>query len=203
MYRSGAKLRGIFFDRDGTLCENGSGYVGEKAKIVLCEGAKQVIAAMKRGGYELFLITNQSGVGRGFFPLGAALACNRQLTSLLGGGKVFSEICVATGTPDRPDSYRKPSPRFIWEMCEKYNMDAAFCWVIGDDACDLEMAKNAGVRAIIISRNATNSSCHEKSCHVAVPDLESAWAVIAASDCENLAGIDLSSGNSSPAPRQT
>ncbi|MDR2667431.1 MAG: HAD-IIIA family hydrolase [Puniceicoccales bacterium] len=182
----GGKSRGIFLDRDGTLCENGAGYVGEEEKIVPCKGASRVLGEMVDGGYKLFLVTNQSGVGRGFFPLGSALACNRRLLDLLGHGNIFTEICLSTGTPHSPDSYRKPSPRFILEMCAKYDMDVASCWVIGDSSCDVEMAKNAGANAIVIDANANEPDSVGRPQLLFRPDLESAWEAISVWGAKNI-----------------
>ncbi|MDR0679031.1 MAG: HAD-IIIA family hydrolase [Puniceicoccales bacterium] len=175
-------LGGIFFDRDGTLCENGSGYLGDPEKIILVESAAQVLAAMGRAGYLLFLITNQSGVGRGYFPAGAAHRCNQRLKELLGHGKIFRETCVSTGTPDRPDLYRKPSAKFLLEMCAKYALEPAYCWVIGDSPCDGEMAAQAGARAILIGAGSGAAVEQQGVFRWRVPNLPAAWDLIRRQD---------------------
>ncbi|MDR0340582.1 MAG: HAD-IIIA family hydrolase [Puniceicoccales bacterium] len=171
-------LGGIFFDRDGTLCENGTGYLGGPGKIVLVGDAAKVLAAMSRAGYLLFLVTNQSGVGRGYFPAGSAHRCNRRLEELLGGGKIFQEICVSIGTSGRPDPYRKPSPRFLLEMCARYMLEPARCWVIGDSPCDGEMAERAGARAILIESGLGVETASKNASRWRVPDLTAAWDLI-------------------------
>ncbi|MDR2663911.1 MAG: HAD-IIIA family hydrolase [Puniceicoccales bacterium] len=173
-------MGGIFLDRDGTLCENGPGYLGDPGKIVPVEGAAQVLAAMAQAGYLLFLITNQSGVGRGYFPAGSVHSCNRRLLELFGSGKIFREICVSMGTPDRPDPYRKPSPKFLLEMCVKYALEPKRCWVIGDSACDGEMAIRIGAKALLVGSCA--DSPPQQGSPRRVPDLPSAWALIRAED---------------------
>ncbi|MDR1436344.1 MAG: HAD-IIIA family hydrolase [Puniceicoccales bacterium] len=195
------RRRGIFLDRDGTLCENGAGYVGAVDKIVLRKGVRQAVAAMAGAGYMLFLVTNQSAVGRGFFPLGVAMACNRRLFELLGEESEFAAVCLSVGTPQLADPYRKPSPKFLWEMCAKYAMEPADCWVIGNSACDLEMAKNAVAKAIMICDCPKGPAFGNKPCQWTVPDLESAWAVISAVDGEDVARINCRSGGFAVASR--
>lgn len=137
----------LFLDRDGTLIEH-IPYLHDPARVRLKEGVKDGLEKALRGGFLLFLFTNQSGVGRGYFPLEAALACNAAVERALGmGDGVFAAVCTAPEAPDAPHQYRKPSPRFIDEMVERYALDRGRCWMIGDQLVDVETASRAGIRA--------------------------------------------------------
>src|SRR5687767_8249729 len=117
--------RALFLDRDGTLIESRH-YLSDPSEVVLMPGVREALHRFVTEGYRLFLFTNQSGVGRGFFPLEAVHRCNERMLELLDlPPPRFTEVCIATETPEMPAVYRKPSPRFIHEMMEKYALNPA------------------------------------------------------------------------------
>ncbi len=140
--------KAIFFDRDGTL-NHDSGYLCNPDDVVLLTGVRETLRNFKDAGYMLFLFTNQSGVARGYFGMDAVEAVNGRLFELL-GGNIFDGICIATEDPDNdgPDSYRKPSPRYILEMIEKFDLDRSKSFIVGDRKRDLEAGIRAGINAI-------------------------------------------------------
>lgn len=142
--------KALFLDRDGTLIID-KDYLADPAGVELIPG---VISALKRArdlGYLLFLFTNQSGIGRGYFTLADAEACNTRMLELLGLGQIlFTDICIAPESADQPAVYRKPSPRFINESIARHSLDPAQCWMIGDRESDLEAGLAAGIHAAAI-----------------------------------------------------
>jgi D-glycero-D-manno-heptose 1,7-bisphosphate phosphatase len=99
----------------------------------------------------LLLFTNQSGIGRGYYTLADAEACNARMLELLGlGDDLFTAICIAPEAPDQPSLYRKPSPRFITESIATYSLDPARCWMVGDRDSDLAAGLAAGIRAAAV-----------------------------------------------------
>ncbi|HTB63298.1 MAG TPA: HAD-IIIA family hydrolase [Opitutales bacterium] len=140
----------LFLDRDGTLIRH-IHYLHDPAGVELLPGAAAALARARQLGHLLFLHTNQSGVGRGMFPLEAAHACNQRMLELLGlGDDVFTSICVAPEAPGQSVVYRKPSPRFAQEMAARHNLDLPRCWMIGDYPADVETAFAAGMQAIAL-----------------------------------------------------
>jgi len=143
----------IFFDRDGTLIRHVP-YLRDPADVVLLPGVREALAHARAAAVKLFLFTNQSGVGRGMFTLAEVEACNARMIELLDlGPQPFDAVCIATETPEEPQWYRKPSPRFIHEMLERHGIDRAAAWMLGDSPVDWEAGLNAGIHSAAIVPN--------------------------------------------------
>lgn len=144
---------GIFLDRDGTLIED-RGYLSDPKEVRLLPGVKETLKRLKSTSCLFFLFTNQSGVGRGFFTLEDVQHCNRRMLDLLDGGtNFFTQVCIATGTPDSLDPYRKPSPRFISECLAEYHLNPDKCWMIGDKISDVQAGVNAHIHTIFLGKS--------------------------------------------------
>jgi histidinol-phosphate phosphatase family protein len=167
-------------DRDDTLNRDRvGGYIDDCRDIVPMPFAREFIENAKGRGYLLFLITNQSGVGHGFFPLEAVHRCNRRLVELLGGGEIFTEIGISIGTARLPDAYRKPSPHFAVEMCRRHGLDLRRCWMVGNGPMDMGMAANAGMRGILVNGAAVQLTAREaRGCFARCGDLRAAWRIL-------------------------
>ena len=139
--------KALFLDRDGTLIPD-KGYLSDPAGVELIPGVPNALKTARDLGYLLFLFTNQSGIGRGFYTLADAQACNQRMLDLLGlGDDLFTAICIAPESPDQPLEYRKPSPRFILEMRAKHSLDPEQCWMVGDRESDIEAGHNANIHS--------------------------------------------------------
>ena len=140
----------IFLDRDGTLIENRH-YLASPEGVAVLPGVREALARAREAGTKLFLFTNQSGVGRGYFTLADVEAVNRRMIEMLDlGDDLFAGICVAPERPDEPPVYRKPSPRFIHEMLAEHGFAAEAAWMVGDAPSDWEAGINAGVRTAAV-----------------------------------------------------
>ena len=144
----------LFLDRDDTLVFDES-YMSRPEQIRLLPGAKEAIALAKEH-FELYLLTNQSGINRGYYTFKDAEACNARLLELLELPS-FAGICIAPETPDEPSKYRKPSPAYILERIEVDKLDPTKCWIIGDKRSDIECGVNAEVGSILVYRGATGA----------------------------------------------
>lgn len=140
----------LFLDRDGTLIPDNH-HCHNPDEVVLLPGVKAAVARAIALGYPLFLFTNQSGIGRGFFTMEDAVACNDRLIELLEQGPdIFTDICIAPEHPDAPPVYRKPCPRFILESIDKHSLDPARCLMVGDRRGDWDAGLNAGIGAVAL-----------------------------------------------------
>lgn len=142
--------KALFLDRDGTIIVD-KDYLADPAGVELIPGAAKALRRARELGYQLFLFTNQSGIGRGYFTLDDAHACNDRMIELLKLGPTpFVDICIAPETPDQSSLYRKPSPRFITESIVRHHLDPAQCWMIGDRESDIEAGINAGIKTAAV-----------------------------------------------------
>ena len=141
------KLEHFILDRDGTLIKY-IPYLFEKEKVELITGTTEVIDILIKKKIKIYLHTNQSGVGRGYFRISDVVDCNNKMIELIGlGQNIFQEICVAPDFPPSKVSYRKPSTLFANELINKYNLDRNSIVYIGDSISDLKTAKNIGCNA--------------------------------------------------------
>lgn len=142
--------KAVFLDRDGTIIRDAH-YLGDPAQVELLPGAAEAIGKLHEAGFLLFLHTNQSGIGRGFFTIETVHRCNDRMVELLGlGTSIFTGICIAPESPDQPAIYRKPNPRFIDESVVSHGIDRSRSWMVGDKAIDVETGINAGLNAALI-----------------------------------------------------
>lgn len=139
----------LFLDRDGTIIRD-TGFLCDPAGVELLDGAKEALRRALRT-HRLYLFSNQSGIGRGFYTMEQALAVNARMLELLAlPPPGFSGICLAPEAPEAPAVYRKPSPRFIQESIRRDGLDPARCWMLGDRLSDLQAGVNAGIRPALI-----------------------------------------------------
>ena len=151
--------RAVFLDRDNTIIAN-DGYLGDPSQVKLLPGAAAAIASLRRLGYRIVVVSNQSGVARGMFDEAAVESVNqemiRQLKEQAGAHVDASYYC-----PYHPDAtvpeykldheWRKPSPGMLKAAREDFNLDLAQCWMIGDQPRDVAAGASVGCRTILLS----------------------------------------------------
>ncbi len=158
----------LFFDRDGTLIVD-KHYLCDPAGVELIPGIADALEDARDLGYDLFLFTNQSGIGRGMYTLEDALRCNARMEELIGlPSPLFTDVCIAPEAPDQPQQYRKPSPRFILESIVRHNLDRSRCWMVGDNMADVQAGMNAGIRIATVCTGKLNA---EQWAALAIPGL--------------------------------
>jgi D-glycero-D-manno-heptose 1,7-bisphosphate phosphatase len=151
------KNRAVFLDRDGTLIEE-KDYLHKPEEVVLYPGATEALQKLRDAGFKLFLVTNQSGVGRGYFTLADVEKVHTHLANLLAQhGVKFERIYVAPEAPDQPSRGRKPSPQFLFDARDEFGIDLSQSYMIGDKLIDLECGWNAGVKKSILVRTGYGS----------------------------------------------
>jgi len=142
------RVKALVLDRDGTLIEHVP-YLADPKQVVVLPGVRKGLRAAIAAGLRLFLHSNQSGVGRGYFTMEAVEASNRRMIELLDLGVApFTRICIAPERPDEPSKYRKPSPAFAREIAEEFGFALDELCYVGDRGSDLETADRAGTHGI-------------------------------------------------------
>ncbi len=145
--------RAVFLDRDGTLIAE-KHYLHRVADVEILPGTGPALRALAEAGYLLFMVTNQSGIGRGYFTLADAEAVNAHLCAALArDGVRFERIYLAPEAPDQPSRGRKPSPQFLFDARDELQIELAESFMIGDKLIDLECGWNAGVKKSILLRS--------------------------------------------------
>jgi D-glycero-D-manno-heptose 1,7-bisphosphate phosphatase len=142
----------VFLDRDGTLIAE-KNYLSKVEDVAVYPRAVAALKRLQDAGFKLCIVSNQSGVGRGYFTLADVERVNRHLCELFSrGGVRFEKIYVAPEAPDQPSRGRKPSPQFLFDARDEFDLDLPGSYVIGDKFIDLECGWNAGVKKSLLVR---------------------------------------------------
>lgn len=143
--------KAVFLDRDGTLIVD-KNYLSRVEDMEYFPDTLKALQLIQSKGYELFIVTNQSGVGRGYFSLEAVYVIHRQLQNDLREHKLspIRDFAICPHSPDEGCECRKPKGQMITDLLNKYNLSAEHSWMVGDKSIDAEAGKNAGVNSAII-----------------------------------------------------
>jgi len=122
-------------------------------EVVIFPFAAEALRKLQTAGFKLFIVSNQSGVGRGLFTMADVERVNEHLLRELGrDGLRFEKIYVAPEAPDTPSRGRKPSPQFLFDARDEFDLDLTRSYMIGDRLVDLECGWNAGVEKSLLVR---------------------------------------------------
>jgi D-glycero-D-manno-heptose 1,7-bisphosphate phosphatase len=144
--------RAIFLDRDGTLIQEKE-YLRRPEEVAILPGAAAALRRLRAAGFRLFIVSNQSGVGRGWFTLDDVAEVHARLAAELARhGVSFDKIYVAPEAPDQPSRARKPSPQFLFDARDEFGLRLEASFLVGDKMMDLECGWNAGVKKSILVR---------------------------------------------------
>ncbi|GKS64979.1 hypothetical protein YTPLAS72_22830 [Nitrospira sp.] len=141
----------IFLDRDGTLNAD-PGYIKSPDLLELFPGVPEALAKLKRAGARLILVTNQSGIARGFLSHDDLAAIHTKLIHILDrAGASLEAIYFCPHHPNDGCACRKPNRGMIDQAVRERRVDLNQAYLIGDQARDIELAKRVGVRSILVT----------------------------------------------------
>ncbi len=157
MTGNNAKRPAVFMDRDGTISEE-IGYVNHPARYRVFPYASEAVRLLNQTNYLAVLVTNQAGVARGYFTEDVIKAVHARLEKELAGGNAHLDAIFYCAhhpsvgeAPYRLDcDCRKPKPGLITRAAAEFEIDLSRSWMIGDRYSDVELARNAGVRAAFV-----------------------------------------------------
>ena len=145
---SGARV--AFLDRDGTLIDD-VGYISDPERVVLLPGVTDALAALKARGYALAVVSNQSGIGRGYFGCDQARAVHeRVVEELRAAGVELEDAQYCPHAPWDGCDCRKPLPGLILRSARVLGADLGRSVMIGNGAVDAEAGRAAGCRTILL-----------------------------------------------------
>ncbi len=138
------KKPAVFIDRDGTIMVD-VGYPKYARQVSLIPGAVRALRELKRRGFLIIIISNQSGIGRGYMTRQQADNVHKRVISLLGNSGVeIDDAYYCPHAPDQGCNCRKPSPEMLFDASKKFDIDLSRSFMIGDRDVDIETGKNAG-----------------------------------------------------------
>lgn len=144
--------RAVFLDRDGTINVDRH-YLSDPNQFELIPGAAGALRQLMDAGFRLFVVTNQSGIGRGYYSEYDMHRVNQRMLELLApAGIQFEHIYFSPEAPEVPSYGRKPSPRFLHDARDQFGVDLSRSFMIGDKFIDVQTGWNAGTQASILVR---------------------------------------------------
>lgn len=144
-------MRYVVFDRDGTLIVE-KHYLADPDQVELLPGTQTALARVHELGLGAIIVTNQSGIGRGYFDLATAGRVNGRLMTLLGdSGKAIRGIYLCPHDPAQACDCRKPKTGLLKQAARELKFKMDECFVIGDKDADVELARNARAKAILVT----------------------------------------------------
>ena len=140
-------MRAVLFDRDETIVVDVP-FNGDPDRVQPAPNARALLDRLRAAGLRLAVVSNQSGVGRGYITSAQVDAVNRRIDELLGP---FDGFFVCPHSPDDGCECRKPKPKLILDAARALGVDPASCVVVGDRESDVEAARNAGAIPLKVS----------------------------------------------------
>lgn len=149
--------RAVFLDRDGTINEE-VGYLDSLDKLVIIPTAFEAVRVINRLGFRAIVVTNQSGVARGFFDESFLRQLHAHMRGLfLAEGAVIDDFYYCPHHPTdgyapylRQCSCRKPEPGMLLEAAHKWGIDLKSSYMIGDQKKDIELIRRVGGKGILV-----------------------------------------------------
>ena len=177
------KQRAIFLDRDGTMNVS-KGFISKADDLELIPGTIDAIKAINKSGALAIVITNQPVIARGECSFEELHNIHNKLKTLLGEkGAFVDDIFYCPHHPDKgfegevPElkfdcECRKPKTGMIDEAVKKYNIDLSKSYMVGDSTMDLETARNAGIKSVLVNTGfAGNDGKYDRSCDIEADNL--------------------------------
>ena len=150
------KLKAAFFDRDGVLNVDKS-YLYKIEDLEWIDGAKEALAYLTQKGYTIFVVTNQSGIARGYYTVADMEKLHEFMAQQIAaaGGKIEKFYYCPHLPEGKVAEYavecdcRKPKPGLILRAFDEYNIDKDAAFLIGDKPRDVESAEAAGIKGCL------------------------------------------------------
>lgn len=140
----------VFLDRDGTLIVEKE-YLADPQSVELIDGSAAALRRLRKADLGIIVITNQSGIGRGYFGTDRVAAVHGRMRDLLAAeGAYIDAIYLCPHVPDEGCACRKPGIALIQAAVREHGVDLDRSFIIGDKECDIDCGRNAGLATILV-----------------------------------------------------
>lgn len=140
------KTPAVFFDRDGTIMHDAN-YLADPKGVQVFPGVADCLRKLKARGFRRIMITNQSGIGRGYFTRAQYDAVHGEVLRQI-GEPLIDATYVCPDPPGFDSKCRKPAPGMILQATQEHNLDLPHSIFVGDKEIDVHCGHNAGIKAI-------------------------------------------------------
>jgi len=159
----------VFLDRDGTLNHDTS-YIKTPEEFVLFPDTLAAVKQCNGAGLRVFVVTNQSGLARGYFSQNDLDAIHQSLREKLdAGGAWVDDILVCPHHPDDGCWCRKPNPGLIDQAVARYPIDMKKSYMVGDKYIDLELAVKAKIKGVLVKTGPLSQEAYTRSMESNLP----------------------------------
>lgn len=172
-------LKAVFLDRDNTIARDVP-YCSRPEDFELLSDADTSIKLLNQNNFKVVVITNQSGIARGYFDETMLHKIHQKMTGILSlSSATIDGIYYCPHHPDEGCSCRKPSTKLLELACKELGLDPLSSYVVGDSNTDIEMGKNAGCTSVLIRDNCQKQHQNEIGADFIAPNLYSAilWII--------------------------
>jgi D-glycero-D-manno-heptose 1,7-bisphosphate phosphatase len=149
-----SRVRAVFLDRDGVLVEDAD-YVRSVRQLAVLPGAAEAVRRLRKAGLKAVVISNQSGVGRGYFSRRTLQRIHAELKARLArAGARLDAIYYCPHLPPgkgvKACGCRKPETGMVMKAARRWGLELSECFFVGDSTTDLQAARNAGCRPVLV-----------------------------------------------------
>ncbi len=160
----------ILLDRDGTIIID-KHYLSDPDGVEILPNAEKGLKLMSQAGFGLIVVTNQSGIGRGYYSVQDMNSVNAKIEELLSKSSIkFDAIYHCPHAPDQECNCRKPATEMFDNAIAEFNLDPTQCYVIGDKLCDVELGLAKGASSILVRTGkglTEEPKCTDKATYIA------------------------------------
>lgn len=144
------RARAVFIDRDGVLIRDAD-YLGSIDGLEVYKGAPKALKLLRAAGFKIVIVTNQSGVARGYFTMSTVRKIHAELKRRLAkAGARWDAIYFSPHGPDSGHAWRKPGTGMLLAAKRKFELDLKASYMIGDKTSDVECARRAGCASVLV-----------------------------------------------------
>jgi D-glycero-D-manno-heptose 1,7-bisphosphate phosphatase len=144
-------MSAVFIDRDGVICENRDDYVKSWDEFKFIPGAAEALAALHTAGIRIFVVSNQSAIGRGIVTRQTVDGINEKMIDVLrAAGAEIEAVLVCPHSPEDGCACRKPEAGLLIEAAGEYGVDLERSWMVGDAESDIVAGTRAGCETVLV-----------------------------------------------------